>query len=343
MLRARALGQGDGGGGTSSCSGFVCFVTGEPLATLEGHTDKVRSASFSPDGSRIVSSSDDRTVRVWNANSGMRRFGAHMADRASANRGCFGGVLCPRITRVSTECALRFAWGRVLWDRRMAVGDQQLFWFLCVVTGQPLATLEGHTEWVTSASFSPDGSRIVSSSFDLTVRVWNANSGMRFGAHMADRTACGFGVLRGGWAEAGEVIFGGGWPCSLLVLHSPHAGTGKWHPSSGALWTSISLSEEMGSGGLYQRVSLLLVQERTVMVCAETVGANEGAAGLAPTTRLPPPPGLNPTNPPCDHTFCLLSPLCPLPVQCGCVFVLREMRAVYSLLARSGVLCLAVQ
>ena len=79
-------------------------------------------------------------------------------------------------------------------------GDQQLFWFLCFVTGEPLATLEGHTEQVTSASFSPDGSRIVSSSWDRTVRVWNANSGMRrFGAHMADRAACGFGVLRGGW------------------------------------------------------------------------------------------------------------------------------------------------
>lgn len=32
---------------------------------------------------------------------------------------------------------------------------------------------EGHTRWVFSVSFSPDGARIVSGSFDNTVRVWD--------------------------------------------------------------------------------------------------------------------------------------------------------------------------
>jgi WD40 repeat protein len=32
-----------------------------------GHSDVVRSVCFSPDGSRIVSGSDDRTVCIWNA------------------------------------------------------------------------------------------------------------------------------------------------------------------------------------------------------------------------------------------------------------------------------------
>ena len=36
-----------------------------------------------------------------------------------------------------------------------------------------LGPLEGHTDWVTSVSFSPDGSRIVSGSYDATVRVWD--------------------------------------------------------------------------------------------------------------------------------------------------------------------------
>ena len=35
-----------------------------------GHSDYVRSVCFSPDGSRIVSGSDDKTVRIWNAVTG---------------------------------------------------------------------------------------------------------------------------------------------------------------------------------------------------------------------------------------------------------------------------------
>ncbi len=37
---------------------------GKPLATLQGHTDPVRSAVFAPDGGRILSASADQTARL---------------------------------------------------------------------------------------------------------------------------------------------------------------------------------------------------------------------------------------------------------------------------------------
>jgi WD40 repeat protein len=41
--------------------------TGDEALTLKGHADTVTCLAFSKDGSRLVSSSDDRTVRIWNA------------------------------------------------------------------------------------------------------------------------------------------------------------------------------------------------------------------------------------------------------------------------------------
>ena len=40
-------------------------ATGAVVMTLEGHTDWVQSVSWSPDGMRLASGSDDKTVRVW--------------------------------------------------------------------------------------------------------------------------------------------------------------------------------------------------------------------------------------------------------------------------------------
>src|SRR5215471_15081226 len=40
------------------------------LLTLTGHTGAVSSASFSPDGWRVLTGSYDRTARVWDARTG---------------------------------------------------------------------------------------------------------------------------------------------------------------------------------------------------------------------------------------------------------------------------------
>jgi len=42
-------------------------MVGEPL---EGHHDHVQCVAYSPDGWRIISGSRDRTIRIWNAETG---------------------------------------------------------------------------------------------------------------------------------------------------------------------------------------------------------------------------------------------------------------------------------
>jgi WD40 repeat protein len=46
-----------------------------------------------------------------------------------------------------------------------------------VSSGKVEAELKGHTNWATSVAFSRDGGRVVSGSYDKTVRIWNATTG----------------------------------------------------------------------------------------------------------------------------------------------------------------------
>jgi WD40 repeat protein len=40
-------------------------ASGKEMARLEGHSDSVESAAFSPDGQRVVTASDDKTARIF--------------------------------------------------------------------------------------------------------------------------------------------------------------------------------------------------------------------------------------------------------------------------------------
>ena len=43
-------------------------------------------------------------------------------------------------------------------------------------TGIELAELSGHSNWITSCNYSPDGLKVASSSLDQTIRIWDRES-----------------------------------------------------------------------------------------------------------------------------------------------------------------------
>jgi WD40 repeat protein len=60
--------------------------------------------------------------------------------------------------------------------------------------GQPIGTpMRGHEGAVTKLAFTPDGTRIVTSSYDRTLRLWDGGSGQPIGEPMRGHTNTVFG------------------------------------------------------------------------------------------------------------------------------------------------------
>jgi WD40 repeat protein/serine/threonine protein kinase/tetratricopeptide (TPR) repeat protein len=142
---------------------YLKRLTRGGLFTLYGHTDHVTAARFSADGSRIVTGSNDRTARVWDAHAGtlLLELKGHTGGLTSASFSQDGA----RIATGSYDRTAR------VWDAR---------------TGTTLLELKGHTDGVRSVAFSPDGTRIVTGSGDKTAKVWDARSGaalLELGGH----------------------------------------------------------------------------------------------------------------------------------------------------------------
>ncbi len=133
---------------------FFSMSTGLQIYALNGHTDLIRSISFSSDGSKIASGSDDNTIKIWSM-SDYSLYGT-LSGHTDYIRSVAFSSDGSKIASGSDDNTIK------IWD---------------VSTFSLLRTLSGHTDWVRSVSFNSDGSKIVSASDDKNVKVWNVNDG----------------------------------------------------------------------------------------------------------------------------------------------------------------------
>jgi WD40 repeat protein len=126
------------------------------LLQLQGHQDWVDCVAFSPNGKHIVSGSHDKTIHIWDAETGQSLIGPLEGHQHSVNSVAFSpdGKHIVSGSSDYTLCA---------WDAE---------------TGQRLiGPLKAHQEWARSAGFSSDGKHIVSGSDDKTICIWDAQTG----------------------------------------------------------------------------------------------------------------------------------------------------------------------
>ncbi|KAG6990367.1 hypothetical protein FOFC_02442 [Fusarium oxysporum] len=166
------------------------------LLTLEGHSREVNSVVFSHDSKKVASASNDKTIRIWNAETGEceRELKGHSRevnsvvfshDSKKVASGSYDKTIriwnaetgeCERVLKghghrvtsvVFSHDSKKVASGSI--DKTIRIWNAE--------TGECERELKGHSDWVSSVVFSHDSKKVASGSNDKTIRIWNAETG----------------------------------------------------------------------------------------------------------------------------------------------------------------------
>lgn len=162
--------------------------------SLTGHRDWIQAVTFAPSGGRVVTASTDRTVRIWDAESGaalavikplhtVNAIDYSPDGRTLATVGADGILQLWDATSGAAGARLEggsyplFAVAFSRDGRSVSAGGKDRAVFVWSLANSSRRAFEGHAGDVNALAFAPDGKLLASASADRSVRLWDTASG----------------------------------------------------------------------------------------------------------------------------------------------------------------------
>ncbi|HIK13475.1 MAG TPA: WD40 repeat domain-containing protein [Oscillatoriaceae cyanobacterium M33_DOE_052] len=174
------------------------------IATLIGHKSRVLSLAITPDGQTLISGGDDALVNFWDMRSRqlVRTFAAHSSFVMSLKIAPDGQTLLsaaldgmkiwniPQQQLMDSQLPFQPLYSVVISPdgTLAATGNKDGAIQLWTITPQcrgigcltpaspPAGTLKGHTAPASALAFTPDGTRLISGSYDQNIKIWHLNT-----------------------------------------------------------------------------------------------------------------------------------------------------------------------
>lgn len=166
----------------------ILYISGKQIAEIAGR-QFVNDAGFSPNG-RLLFTQDDENIRVWDNSDNIfsNNFLTELVGNQSKPRWSPDGKyivtfgfdrkvriwdLSSRVPPVRINSPEAIGQASASPDGKYIVTPTSKSAIIWDTNGKQLTRITGHSDSVANANFSADGKRIITASYDKTVRVWD--------------------------------------------------------------------------------------------------------------------------------------------------------------------------